>query len=55
LADDLENRVNKSAVILEITGELPQVKNTPTTVKVGISPMTMKVDVLIASLRNNLV
>jgi hypothetical protein len=27
LADDLENRVNKSAVI-EITGELPQVKNT---------------------------
>jgi hypothetical protein len=28
LADDLENRVNKSAVILGITGELPQVKNT---------------------------
>jgi Cache domain len=27
LADDLENRVNKSAAILEITGELPQVKN----------------------------
>src|SRR5215208_4765524 len=28
LADDLENRLNKSAAILEITGELPQVKNT---------------------------
>ena len=27
LADNLENRLNKSAVILEITGELPQVKN----------------------------
>ena len=27
LADNLENRVNKSAAILEITGELPQVKN----------------------------
>ena len=27
LADDLENRLNKSAAILEITGELPQVKN----------------------------
>jgi hypothetical protein len=27
LADDLENRINKSAAILEITGELPQVKN----------------------------
>jgi Cache domain len=29
LADNLENRLNKSAAILEITGELPQVKNTP--------------------------
>ena len=28
IADDLENRLNKSAAILEITGELPQVKNT---------------------------
>ena len=28
LADDLENRLNKSAAILEVTGELPQVKNT---------------------------
>jgi hypothetical protein len=28
LADNLENRLNKSAAILEITGELPQVKNT---------------------------
>jgi hypothetical protein len=28
LADNLENRINKSAAILEITGELPQVKNT---------------------------
>jgi hypothetical protein len=27
LADDLENRLNKSAAILEITGELPQVKD----------------------------
>ncbi|MFY9566666.1 MAG: cache domain-containing protein [Nitrososphaeraceae archaeon] len=27
LADNLENRINKSAAILEITGELPQVKN----------------------------
>ena len=27
LADNLENRLNKSAAILEITGELPQVKN----------------------------
>jgi Cache domain len=27
LADNLENRLNKSASILEITGELPQVKN----------------------------
>ncbi|MGC2484317.1 MAG: PDC sensor domain-containing protein, partial [Nitrososphaeraceae archaeon] len=27
LADDLENRLNKSAAILEITGELPQVKS----------------------------
>jgi hypothetical protein len=27
LADNLENRLNKSATILEITGELPQVKN----------------------------
>src|SRR5215204_2317040 len=27
LADNLENRLNKSAVILEITGELPQLKN----------------------------
>ena len=27
LADDLENRLNKSAAILEITGELPLVKN----------------------------
>jgi hypothetical protein len=27
LADDLENRLNKSAAILEITGELPQVRN----------------------------
>ena len=27
LADSLENRINKSAAILEITGELPQVKN----------------------------
>jgi hypothetical protein len=27
LADNLENRVNKSAALLEITGELPQVKN----------------------------
>ncbi len=27
LADILENRINKSAAILEITGELPQVKN----------------------------
>jgi Cache domain len=27
LADNLENRLNKSAIILEITGELPQVKN----------------------------
>jgi hypothetical protein len=27
LVDDLENRLNKSAAILEITGELPQVKN----------------------------
>jgi hypothetical protein len=27
LADNLENRLNKSAVILEITGESPQVKN----------------------------
>jgi hypothetical protein len=27
LADDLENRLKKSAAILEITGELPQVKN----------------------------
>jgi hypothetical protein len=26
LVDDLENRLNKSAAILEITGELPQVK-----------------------------
>ncbi|HKG71763.1 MAG TPA: hypothetical protein VKA87_07680 [Nitrososphaeraceae archaeon] len=26
LADNLENRLNKSATILEITGELPQVK-----------------------------
>jgi hypothetical protein len=28
LANNLENRLNKSAAILEITGELPQVKNT---------------------------
>ena len=28
LADNLEIRINKSAAILEITGELPQVKNT---------------------------
>ena len=28
LADNLENRLNKSAAILEMTGELPQVKNT---------------------------
>jgi Cache domain len=28
LADNLESRLNKSAAILEITGELPQVKNT---------------------------
>jgi hypothetical protein len=28
LAENLENRLNKSAAILEITGELPQVKNT---------------------------
>jgi hypothetical protein len=28
LADNLENRLNKSAAILEITGELPQVNNT---------------------------
>jgi hypothetical protein len=28
LADNLENRLNKSAAILEITGEMPQVKNT---------------------------
>jgi hypothetical protein len=28
LANNLENRINKSAAILEITGELPQVKNT---------------------------
>jgi hypothetical protein len=28
LAYDLENRLNKSAAILEISGELPQVKNT---------------------------
>ena len=27
LADNLENRLNKSAAILEITGEIPQVKN----------------------------
>jgi hypothetical protein len=27
LSDNLENRLNKSAVILEITGDLPQVKN----------------------------
>jgi hypothetical protein len=27
LGDNLENRINKSAAILEITGELPQVKN----------------------------
>ena len=27
LADNLENRLNKSAAILEMTGELPQVKN----------------------------
>jgi hypothetical protein len=27
LADNLENRLNKSAIILEITGDLPQVKN----------------------------
>src|SRR5215207_9059761 len=27
LADNLENRINKSAAILDITGELPQVKN----------------------------
>lgn len=27
LADNLENRINKTAAILEITGELPQVKN----------------------------
>src|SRR4030095_5151520 len=27
LADNLENRLNKSAAILEITGELPQVRN----------------------------
>ena len=27
LADNLENRLNKSGAILEITGELPQVKN----------------------------
>ena len=27
LANNLENRLNKSAAILEITGELPQVKN----------------------------
>ena len=27
LADNLENRLNKSAAILEVTGELPQVKN----------------------------
>ena len=27
LAENLENRLNKSAAILEITGELPQVKN----------------------------
>ena len=27
LADNLENKLNKSAAILEITGELPQVKN----------------------------
>jgi hypothetical protein len=27
LSDNLENRLNKSAAILEITGELPQVKN----------------------------
>jgi hypothetical protein len=28
LADNLEKRINKSAGILEITGELPQVNNT---------------------------
>jgi hypothetical protein len=27
LADNLKNRIDKSAAILEITGELPQVKN----------------------------
>ncbi|HXV88248.1 MAG TPA: cache domain-containing protein [Nitrososphaeraceae archaeon] len=27
LVDDIENRINKSAAILEITGELPKVKN----------------------------
>ncbi|HEX5976189.1 MAG TPA: hypothetical protein VFY68_02875 [Nitrososphaeraceae archaeon] len=27
LADNLENRLNKSAIILEITGDLPKVKN----------------------------
>ena len=29
LADNLENRINKSAAILEITGELPQVRDVP--------------------------